>query len=498
MQLAFDFYDADSRAKPVELLRDGRGIYGIGVSDSFDYEALAWSCGIEPNLWEHEYPGALILRPDRLDGTKPRNAVLQKITGGVRRAIFRNSIEARLRQLIHHEALRRAGLPWPPPSGQRWWSADKKQQTRNRGTYHGLRLLSLSIINNLIGKALEGAADADAVRAARRFSFWHRECIYRAGARSRRALQLTETFPVLAAMIYSNCQLPVEANLDFFAATAATAARKKSATDLVERGARLRDVALALGVPMALRCIKPGAAHLVSKVFCHHPELLHFMPGSLPRARIWLRVVDWAHRTVDADFARWAALNVPQIPGRLEQVGSFLGDIADWVRAGQREASEQQFVARPFKPSMSLRTVTALSADWHEAVASQMDGPQFAFPAPWYPAGKIGSYEILPIDNSAELYREGSAMHHCVGTYASEVKQGYTYVYSVRCDGKRLATLALARNGPEPDPRRAALIQIRGPCNAEPPKETLSKVQTWLRAQPPLPLPEWPVPWAAP
>jgi hypothetical protein len=33
---------------PVEVLRDGRGIYGVGVSDLFDYEQVAWSCGIEP------------------------------------------------------------------------------------------------------------------------------------------------------------------------------------------------------------------------------------------------------------------------------------------------------------------------------------------------------------------------------------------------------------------------------------------------------------------
>ena len=32
---------------PVELLRDGRGVYGIGVSELFDYEAIAWSCEIE-------------------------------------------------------------------------------------------------------------------------------------------------------------------------------------------------------------------------------------------------------------------------------------------------------------------------------------------------------------------------------------------------------------------------------------------------------------------
>jgi hypothetical protein len=38
----------DGSPHPVELLRDQRGVYGIGVSDLFDLEAVAWSCGIEP------------------------------------------------------------------------------------------------------------------------------------------------------------------------------------------------------------------------------------------------------------------------------------------------------------------------------------------------------------------------------------------------------------------------------------------------------------------
>ena len=32
---------------PVELLRDARGIYGIGITEPHDLEALAWSCGID-------------------------------------------------------------------------------------------------------------------------------------------------------------------------------------------------------------------------------------------------------------------------------------------------------------------------------------------------------------------------------------------------------------------------------------------------------------------
>lgn len=35
------------RVMPVELLRDCRGPYGIGVAEEFDYEAVAWRCGVE-------------------------------------------------------------------------------------------------------------------------------------------------------------------------------------------------------------------------------------------------------------------------------------------------------------------------------------------------------------------------------------------------------------------------------------------------------------------
>jgi hypothetical protein len=150
----------DGAPQPVELLRDQHGVYGIGVSELFDFEAVAWSCGIEREPYTlAKPPGPLILRPDwfvdtELHRTEPHRAVLQKITGGFRRGPFMRSSEEWLRQFIHHGALNRAGLPWPPPyvteDGQLrgefpWWSADKKQQVRNRGIYHGLRLLSLTL-----------------------------------------------------------------------------------------------------------------------------------------------------------------------------------------------------------------------------------------------------------------------------------------------------------------------------------------------------------------
>jgi hypothetical protein len=442
-----------------------------------------------PELFTFERPpNALILRPDWFMDTKPNGAVLQKIVGGFRRGPFMRSGEEQLRQFIHHEALNRTGLPWPPSDpNERWWSTDKKQQARNRGIYHGLRCLSLHVINDLIGKALQEAADADAVKAARRFTLAHRESIYRAAALSRRALQLTETFPVLAMAIYSDHWRLRPARIDL-------ADRKSTAAHLVDRGARLRDVAAVMNIPMTLRHIKPGMAHLATDVFCQHPELLKSMPDSTMRQRIWLLVVNSACGRVDADFGAWTARHVQEIAGRRDQeVASFVSDIADWVRAGKLSPAcpgdrapppaGHEFVGRPFTPSMSLKTVTTLSAEWHEAVAAAMDGPDATFPPPWYPPAKVGDFDISPIENSAELYREGATMHHCVGTYVDAVQSAGRYVYSVRQGDKRIATFALVRCAVSSE-----LSEIRGPCNAQVPEKITTVVRRWLRAQPPLPL----------
>ena len=52
---------------------------------------------------------------------------------------------------------------------------------------------------------------------------------------------------------------------------------------------------------------------------------------------------------------------------------------------------------RPFSADMSLKTVMRLSANWHEAVATNMVGPNYEFPEPWCDGGHSGGYEIIPI-----------------------------------------------------------------------------------------------------
>ena len=120
-------------------------------------------------------------------------------------------------------------------------------------------------------------------------------------------------------------------------------------------------------IPMALRRVKPGVAHLVTPFLVQHPDLLQLMPNKTPAARIWVSLVFPGHR--DPDLAGWVAHNVRVIPGGLQKVGHTIGDILDWMNAPR--GGGQQLVTRRFLPSIALRTAIQASHEWHVAVANQ-------------------------------------------------------------------------------------------------------------------------------
>jgi hypothetical protein len=458
---------------PVQLLRDARGIYGIGVVGA-----------LEAGLRQ---PPRIILRPDRLLEATSSPAALQMITGGFQNGMFSHMAEESLRQQIHCEMLRRRGLKMSA-KGLRWWSKDSEQQSRNRQVYHGLRLASLAVINRLIAEALEAAAEPNALVLARRFRFHQRYEIYCAVAASHRALQLTDAFPVLAVSIFA----PEPIFDDFGGASANLVSEAKR---LVEGGAPLRSIAELMGVPMAFRRVKPGAAHLALAVVdaFEEPRLIDaHMPESLPQMKLWLNCIDLA-RQVGPDFVQWTSRHAIEIGGSRDEVVSVLKDIADWVLAWHRASvlppirldgwewpfeQGEEFVTRGFNAGMSLATVTKLSADWHEAVAANMTGRDFEFPEPWCPGGTSGGFEIIPITSAAGLYREGKLMHHCAGTYVGQVRSGHCYIFSVQKDGAPLATLQLVRIEADVE-----IGQLRGAFNARPSKQVLRAVDSWLRAQ---------------
>jgi hypothetical protein len=495
-----------SDSRPVDLLSDSKGLYGIGIVHD---EVLSKQKTHKP----------LIFRPDVLRESADfpneyREALLQTLCN--RR--FTNGFEWTLHHVMLNEALKRNPRyqklenELTPRGGQpnfeKWsrfvkvLSDDEHRQAElllqfaegqqlktgvrpqlekelvedeqpqievgdegERGTLYrrirwGQNKRQLINLNGMLKRLLAEAAEPNALNLARRFHPVVRENIYRGAAISERALRLIDVFPVLGIAVYC----PPGGEGDCWWNKAPDAAK------MVERGARMNRIASFMDVPMWARKLKPAVAHW----FCYMPDDLRcYLPEKTWEQRLWLRAFK-SRGIDDPDFAYWIARNVLKVGNRIRPVLDFLRDMDDRVKEAKRE--QPRCITRPFSPNMSLKTVRSENEIWHEAIAKcEVAKSNYKIPKPWYPAGQINGYQIVPLDSTEELWKEGRAMHHCAGSCDYRVAAGHCYIYSVRQGGNRVATVQLVKTE-----GKVKLGQIRAACNAEPPKEVKMAVKKWL------------------
>jgi hypothetical protein len=83
-------------------------------------------------------------------------------------------------------------------------------------------------------------------------------------------------------------------------------------------------------------------------------------------------------------------------------------------------------------------------------------------------------WTMRELTSGRELYEEGSAMSHCVASYALRCRGGASAIFSLRCNGERRLTLEL-------DPQTRRIVQARGPHNRHPTEEEQQQIEAWQR-----------------
>jgi PcfJ-like protein len=462
-------------SRPVALLNDTKGAYGIGIvddeliDDNVRYRWIVDDELIDENV---RYRKHLIFRPDvlRESATFPneyRQTLLQTLCN---HRFIRDSYEWTLHEIMLEQALKRNPRYQEPEAegkvesrhgeGEVWRKEERYKLYRKiRWGQHKRQLINL---NGMLKRLIAEAADPDALKLARRFHPVVRENIYRGAAISQRASQLIDVFPCLGMTIYC----PGNKGSEWWN-------KAPDAIKMVERGVRLNQIASFMDVPMWARKLKPAVAHW----FCYMPDELHwYFPEKTWEQRLWLRAFK-SRGTDDPDFAYWIARNVLKVGNRIHPVLSFLSDMNDWVKEAKRE--QPRCITRPFSPDMSVETVRTENELWHEAIAKcEAVKSDYKIPAPWYPAGRIDGYQFVPLDSTEELWKEGRAMHHCAGSFDYRVAAGHCYIYSIRQGDTRVATVELVRKDGNVQAR-----QIRAACNAEPPNGVRVAVRKWISNQ---------------
>ena len=110
----------------------------------------------------------------------------------------------------------------------------------------------------------------------------------------------------------------------------------------------------------------------------------------------------------------------------------------------------------------SWRSLCRRSDLWHRQLLIKVDpATDVRWPA-LLPRHALGSFDAIELDSGALLAEEGLEQRHCIGSYVNACSSGASRVFSLRQNGRRLATIELQR-GHDGDWR---LVQIRGKANS--------------------------------
>jgi hypothetical protein len=229
---------------------------------------------------------------------------------------------------------------------------------------------------------------------------------------------------------------------------------------------KLRELMSRLDAPYGLRILHPKALcsrHMrtYSDIGAHlsPSEIAQVVPPTAEEQRGWVDTIKgFVQRTAARDRVvtgpraklhfKWAMKN-------LGLVGeSVAGDLADFIFTHRETFNEE----------WTLKRVLHEQQRWHDRLAKQQDagaferehgipfdkslikddGAPLTFRVRLDWAGE--DYTFHRICSAMELYAEGRAMHHCVGTYTRSMVDGTSAFYSMRDNkGDRKATIQYTR-----------------------------------------------------
>jgi hypothetical protein len=95
----------------------------------------------------------------------------------------------------------------------------------------------------------------------------------------------------------------------------------------------------------------------------------------------------------------------------------------------------------------------------------------------WLRAARVAGYDFLPLSSIAAITEEADAMRNCLRTYGDNLAHNRSRLWSVRQDGRRVATLRVASHRRDPLPN---IVELKGAGNAEVSQELWWAAHQWL------------------
>jgi hypothetical protein len=260
--------------------------------------------------------------------------------------------------------------------------------------------------------------------------------------------------------------------------------RRLQATDLVERGAALKEVAAALDIPLWMRRLPPEAfAGTVgpmpaSELFTR--RIASRLPSTATESAFWLQSVSFASSAADDYFALWlAAQPIFFDPGEPERLFGLLAAYAWHSNAEQSPA--HALIGVPWRPEMALDTAICAAKSWLNRIRLVLQLREGSITDTWLEPGQVNALTFRPLNEQSEILAEARVMQNCADQYADRIARDKCRLFSVRRRGVRVATLEVGPHHRESG--ILTIVQLKARHNVPAPIEVWQAAHTWLGQQ---------------
>jgi len=251
---------------------------------------------------------------------------------------------------------------------------------------------------------------------------------------------------------------------------------------LAIEGVALAEVSAAADVPMWLRRFPPEAlAGPLMKLpdgelFRQH--IANYLPRSPKLAPIWLQAVASAAALAHHEFAVWVAREIVQEPKRFKVARPRRLCLWAWF-SGQPGTCGQAMIAKPWMPAMRIASAIDAADDWRVHVSLHVNLGRDPIADMWLRGGRLNGYDFVPLTTVNAICEEAAAMSNCLRTYGRSLAHNHCRLFSMRKDGRRVATLSVAARSYDPLPN---IVQLSGPRNARVSKDEWWAARQWLNS----------------
>lgn len=314
-------------------------------------------------------------------------------------------------------------------------------------------------------------SDARAERIARILSRYCQEvqpALRRLAARHPHLADLTVSFPALAVAL----------------ACPRRGFEPDSVIALTVAGAPLAELAKAAVVPIWLRKLPPEAfareLPVVPEARKFACRVLNHLPARPVRSKTWLEAVALAAFWADEDFAIWIAREFTAAkqpvttidPGRIRRLALW----SFFSRAPGTRA--HMLIEKKWTPALSMKSAAQAAAVWIDAIDLYLNLGDVPLADMWLAPGNVGGFDFVPLATATDVLVEARAMGNCLRTYGGDLAHNASRLWSMRKDGRRVATLRIGRGRREPLPN---LYELEFPRNVAASPEVWWAAHQWLR-----------------